>query len=97
MVTANTLMTSPGSSYSLKSFLRGSLVSLSAGRVVLVAGRGTSQHDHKLCVREVGTDRLLQELNIGKPVLDIQSVELNGVKNLAVLGENDLTMYKWET
>ena len=33
---------------------------------------------------------------IGKPVLDIQSAEINGSRYLAALGETDLTMYKWE-
>jgi len=98
VVTANILMTSPGSSYSLRSFLRGAILPLDreGGRQVVVTGRGTSSSDHKLTVREVGSERILQEISIGKPVLDVQALELNGVKNLAVLGENELTMYKWE-
>ena len=39
---------------------------------------------------------IIPKVLIGKPVLDIQSAEINGSRYLAALGETDLTMYKWE-
>jgi hypothetical protein len=61
-----------------------------------VYGRGTGSSDHKVTVREVGTERIHQEVNVGRPVLDVQSAVINGATYLAVLGETELTMYKWE-
>jgi len=86
-----------GGSYRERSFLRAALVDGSReGQVLLVYGRGSGVTDTKLVVKEVGTERTLQEVLIGKPVLDIQSAEINGSRYLAALGETDLTMYKWE-
>jgi len=86
-----------GGSYRERSFLRAALVDgAREGQVLLVYGRGSGVTDTKLVVKEVGTERTLQEVLIGKPVLDIQSAEINGSRYLAALGETDLTMYKWE-
>jgi len=86
-----------GGSYRERSFLRAALVEgAREGQVLLVYGRGSGVTDTKLVVKEVGTERTLQEVLIGKPVLDIQSAEINGSRYLAALGETDLTMYKWE-
>ena len=41
-------------------------------QVLLVYGRGSGLTDTKLVVREVGTERVVQEVLVGKPVLDIQ-------------------------
>jgi len=96
-VTANTLMTSEGGSYAARSFLRSSLVPGPAGQVMLVVARGTGAGDTKLVVQEVPGQRTLQEVAVGKPVLDIQPVSINTDRYLAVLGETELMMYKWET
>jgi len=86
-----------GGSYRERSFLRAALIDgAREGQVLLVYGRGSGVTDTKLVVKEVGTERTLQEVLIGKPVLDIQSAEINGSRYLAALGETDLTMYKWE-
>ena len=86
-----------GGSYRERSFLRAALVEGSRdGQVLLVYGRGSGVTDTKLVVKEVGTERTMQEVNIGKPVLDIQAAEINGSRYLAALGETELTMYKWE-
>ena len=86
-----------GGSYRERSFLRAALVEGSReGQVLLVYGRGSGVTDTRLVVKEVGTERTMQEVNIGKPVLDIQAAEINGSRYLAALGETELTMYKWE-
>ena len=86
-----------GGSYRERSFLRAALVEgCREGQVLLVYGRGSGVTDTKLVVKEVGTERTMQEVNIGKPVLDIQAAEINGSRYLAALGETELTMYKWE-
>jgi len=96
-VTGQVLSEVPGGSYREKSFLRSALVEgAREGQALLVFGRGSGVTDTKLVVREVGTERTLQEVNVGKPVIDIQAAEINGVKYLAALGETELTMYKWE-
>ena len=41
-------------------------------QVLLVYGRGTGVTDTRLVVKEVGSERTLQEVVVGKPVLDIQ-------------------------
>lgn len=64
---------------------------------MLVVARGTGAGDTKLVVQEVPGQRTLQEVAVGKPVLDIQAVSINNDRYLAVLGETELMMYKWET
>jgi len=98
VVTTNTIMTSQGGSYSARSFLRSSLVVTGGeeGTVMLVFTRGTGMGDQKVIVQEVGSGRIQQELSVGKPVLDIKQATINQQNYLAVLGETELMMYKWE-
>eukprot|EP00092_Neocalanus_flemingeri_P015682 GFUD01016976.1.p1 GENE.GFUD01016976.1~~GFUD01016976.1.p1 ORF type:complete len:694 (+),score=255.48 GFUD01016976.1:36-2117(+) len=98
VVTTNTIMTSQGGSYSARSFLRSSLVVTGGeeGMVLLVFSRGTGLGDQKVIVQEVGTGRIQQELPVGKPVLDIKQATINQQNFLAILGDTELVMYKWE-
>ena len=45
---------------------------------------------------QVGSDRVVQELAVERPVLDLCQAVINRDRYLAVLGENELTMYKWQ-
>ena len=98
-VTANTIMTVQGGSYNARSFLRSCLIlaSQEEGRVVMAYTRGTGAGDIKVVLQEVPTGRIVQEVGIGKPVLDIKLTSINNEKYLAILGETDLIMYKLET
>lgn len=97
VVTCRTVLKQPsGGSYSVRSFLRSTLISAPNGQALLVFGRGTGQTDHRVIVQEVGSERVVQELNIGRPVLDLCQATINGDRHLAVLGETELTMYKWQ-
>merc|ERR1712083_510634 len=69
---------------------------LSTGTVMLVYSRGTGMGDHKIILQEVGSGKIIQEISVGKPVLDIKQASINQVNYLAVLGETELLMYKWE-
>ena len=79
-----------------RSFLRSCLILTSPeeGRVVMAYPRGTGAGDIKVVIQEVPTGRILQEVGIGKPVLDIMLTSINTDKYLAILGENDLHMYR---
>lgn len=97
VVTGQTVLSCPGGSYRERSFLRAALVTGTRdGQVLLVYGRGTGVTDTKIVVKEVGSERTLQELVVGKPVLDIQAAHINGERYLAAVGETELIMYKWE-
>jgi len=97
VVTCRTVLKqTSGGSYSTRSFLRSTLISAPNGQALLVFGRGTGQTDHRVIVQEVGSERVVQELNIGRPVLDLCQATINGDRHLAVLGETELTMYKWQ-
>ena len=37
----------------------------------------------------------MQEIPVGKPIIDIKQATINQQHYLAVLGENELSMYKW--
>ena len=97
-VTTNTIMTVQGGSYNARSFLRSCLILLSQeeGRVVMAFPRGTGAGDIKVVLQEVPTAKIIQEIGIGKPVLDIKMTTINSVQYLAILGETDLNMYKLE-
>jgi len=97
VVTTNIIMESQGGSYSVRSFLRSSLMVVGdqAETVMLVFSRGTGMGDQKVIVQEVGTGRIQQELSVGKPVLDIKQATINQQNYLAILGETELIMYKW--
>jgi len=97
VVTCRTVMKqASGGSYSARSFLRSTLIPGKSGETLLVFGRGTGQTDHRVIVQEVGSQRVVQEINIGRPVLDLCQANINGERRLAVLGETELTMYKWQ-
>jgi len=98
VVTSNVIMTSQGGSYSVRSFLRSCLfvTNEEEGTVMLVYSRGTGMGDHKIILQEVGSGKIIQEISVGKPVLDIKQASINQVNYLAVLGETELLMYKWE-
>jgi len=97
VVTANTIMESQGGSYSSRSFLRSSLLVMGdqAETVMLVYSRGTGMGDTKVIVQEVGSGRIQQELCVGKPVLDIKQATINQQNYLAILGETELSMFRW--
>ena len=38
-------------------------------------------------------DRIVQEIGVGKPVLDIKTAVINDQQYLAVLGETELSMF----
>ena len=88
-----------GGSYNARSFLRSCLILVSKeeGRVVMAYTRGTGAGDIKVVIQEVPTGRIVQEVGIGKPVLDIKLTSINTEKYLAILGETELNMYKLET
>ena len=51
--------------------------------------------DHKLVVQEVGSDRVVQEVAVGRPVLDVCPIRINGQNFVAVLTGADVVIYKW--
>ena len=51
--------------------------------------------DHKLVVQEVGSDRVVQEVAVGRPVLDVCPIRINGQNFVAVLAGADVVIYKW--
>ena len=50
----------------------------------------------KVIVQEIGTGGIQQELSVGKPVLDIMQATINQQNYLAILGETELMMFKWD-
>ena len=54
----------------------------------------TGAGDTKVVIQEIPTARIVQEIGVGKPVLDIKTAHINNQQYLAVLGETDLIMYK---
>ena len=88
-----------GGSYNARSFLRSCLLltSKEAGQVMLAYPRGTGAGDIKVVLQEVPTGRIVQELGLGKPVLDIKAASINNIQYLAILGETELSMYRMET
>ena len=87
-----------GGSYKERSFLR-SILSTKPGsenQMLVMYGRGSAQSDHKLVVQELGSDRVVQEINIEKPILDIGTFKLNDEQNVCILSENELHIYKWQ-
>lgn len=95
VVSTNSIMSVEGGSYKARSFLRSCLLVTSAkeGRVMLAYTRGTGAGDIKVVVQEVPTARIVQEIGVGKPVLDIKTASINNQQYLAVLGETELSMY----
>jgi len=95
--TASQLMSGRGGSFNQRSFLRSSLLPspTGQGQVYLAFSKGSGQTDHKVIIQEVGSERILQELRVDKPIIDIKPITINDDKYLALLGETDLIMYKW--
>ena len=48
-----------------------------------------------LVVQEIGSGKVLQEIKIEKPILDICAFVLNTTQMVCVLTENELHVYKW--
>lgn len=98
VVTANPVLDCRrGGSYSERSFLRAAVVSNPerADRVLVCFGRGSTAQDHKLVVQEVGSDRVVQEVAVGRPVLDVCPIRINAQNFVAVLTGADVVIYKW--
>ena len=95
-MTTNTIMTVEGASYKERSFLRSCLLVLNKeeGRVMLAYTRGTGVGDIKIVIQEVPTARIVQEIGVGKPVLDIKTANINDQLYLALLCETELIMHK---
>ena len=84
-----------GGSYKERSFLRSQLFEKQDGQVLVLFGRGSATSDHKLIVQEVGSDKMIQEIHVGKPILDICTFKLNSTNMVCLLTENELHVYKW--
>ena len=56
---------------------------------------GTGAGDIKV-LQEVPTGRIVQEIGLGKPVLDIKTASINDIQYLSILGETELSMYRME-
>eukprot|EP00088_Acartia_fossae_P063041 TRINITY_DN7661_c0_g1_i11.p1 TRINITY_DN7661_c0_g1~~TRINITY_DN7661_c0_g1_i11.p1 ORF type:complete len:783 (-),score=136.21 TRINITY_DN7661_c0_g1_i11:343-2664(-) len=93
--TVRPIMVGKGGSYNIRSFLRSSLLPAPNGQVHLAFSKGTGQNDHKVVIQEVGSDRVMQELKVDRPIVDIKQMKLNDERYLALLGETELTVYKW--
>ena len=87
-----------GGSYKERSFLRSILCSKPnmEDQLLVIFGRGSSSRDHKLVVQELGSERVLQEISIEKPILNLESVRLNDEHYLCILSENEVHIYKWQ-
>lgn len=87
-----------GGSYKERAFLRSHMCQKPGsndGQVVALFGRGSAMNDHKLVVQEVGSDKVLQQLQVDKPVLDVCPLNLNSDQFVTVLCENEMHIYKW--
>jgi hypothetical protein len=58
-------------------------------------GRGSTATDHKAILQEVGSDRVVQEVATGKPILDVCPMTVNGQQYLTFLTGSDVLVYKW--
>ena len=58
-------------------------------------GRGSAHTDHKLVVQEVGNDKILQEIPVDRPIVDVCAFSLNSEHFVSVLCEADMIIYKW--
>jgi len=87
-----------GGSYKDRSFLRSILCSKPRveDQLLVIFGRGSSSRDHKLVVQELGSERVVQEISIEKPILNLESVRLNDEHYLCILSENEVHIYKWQ-
>jgi len=92
---ASPIMIGKGGSFKDRSFLRSALLPLPDGQVCLAFSKGTSQSDHNVIIQEVGSERIIKQLKVEKPVIDIKAIKLNDERYIALLGETELTLYKW--
>jgi hypothetical protein len=46
-------------------------------------------------VQEVGNDRIVQEIPVDRPIVDVCAFSLNAEHYVTVLCEAELIMYKW--
>jgi E3 ubiquitin-protein ligase RFWD3 len=87
-----------GGSFKERAFLRSALCQKPGGdegQIVALYGRGSAQTDHRLIVQEVGSDKVLQEIPIERPILDICPLTLNSDHVVTILTETELHIYKW--
>ncbi len=87
-----------GGTFKEKTFLRSVLSRKACSKdhqMTVLFGRGSGKTDHKLIVQEVGSDRVLQEVPIPKPILDICTLTLNSDHIVCALTEHELLLYKW--
>ena len=96
-ISSNVILDNPrGGTYTDRSFLRPAIFPKPGSDKMLIAyGRGSATYDHKLVLQEVGTDRVLQEIPVPKPILDVCTVALNGSHYVTMLSETEVFVYKW--
>ena len=58
-------------------------------------GRGSAHSDHKLVIQEVGNEKVVQEIPVERPIVDVCAFSLNAEHYVTVLCEAELIMYKW--
>ena len=98
-VSANVILDNRrGATFTDRSFLRPAIFAKpgTEGQQMMIAyGRGSVQYDHKLVLQEVGTDRVVQEIPVPKPILDVCPLALNGTHYIVMLSETEVFVYKW--
>lgn len=102
VVTTNTISDiRKGGSYTDRSFLRSAIFKkpdsggVGEGAAVVVFGKGSALSDQKFSLQEVGSDRLLQEAPVPKPILDVCSFSVNNHHLVAFLCETEVLLYRW--
>eukprot|EP00095_Tigriopus_kingsejongensis_P004974 maker-scaffold96_size378025-snap-gene-2.35 protein:Tk04974 transcript:maker-scaffold96_size378025-snap-gene-2.35-mRNA-1 annotation:"hypothetical protein DAPPUDRAFT_300353" len=83
-----------GGSYTERSFLRSCLFR-DDHKAILAYGRGSSGSDHKLILEEIGSEKILQEIQVPRPILDVNKFSVNGEQFVAVLTECQIYLYQW--
>ncbi|TRY73195.1 hypothetical protein TCAL_00947 [Tigriopus californicus] len=83
-----------GGSYTERSFLK-ACIFRDDQRAILVYGRGSSGSDHKMVLEELGTEKILQEVRVPRPILDIAKFSVNGEHFVAALCECQVFIYQW--
>ena len=97
-VRLNVIAETAGGSFQQRSFLRSALSThpCNDDRILAIIGKGSTNSDHRLAVHEIGASKkVLQEVLIGKAVLDVLPFRFNGQNFVAVLTESDVILYKW--
>lgn len=83
-----------GGSYTERSFLK-ACIFRDDQRAILAYGRGSSGSDHKMILEELGTEKILQEVRVPRPILDITKFSVNGEHFVAALCECQVFIYQW--